>query len=341
MKKLTILAGLITVAALLGGCGSEAAQESSAQTKLDTLRLAYMTGGFDQYTALIGLEQGIFEKYGINLETTEYVAGIKTVDAVANGTADVGMMANYATVNRFGNTWRETNLIIISQLGASESKEASNNGLYVAPEYVDNLQALDGSTGFVAQIGTFNEYVTSLAIEHIGLEESRQNIVATDSNQTTLAIVQNGEATAVYAGASLGERLEEYGWKLAVPLEDLEVINGSFFITTSEFNEENTELLARFLQAVQESFDYIQAHLDETGEYLSAATGVEKADFVANWSSMVSELGFSEEGAQDLEAMEEWCYQHGNFSEEFAIRDFINVDAARLAFPERVSVELE
>ena len=115
MKKriISLAAAAVFVLGTLAGCGNSSTQTtdktassdaSSSGGDLVTVRDAVMTGQLDQYATEIGLWQGIFEKYGIDLQTTEFVAGINTIDAVVNGTADIGMMADYAAVNRLGNT---------------------------------------------------------------------------------------------------------------------------------------------------------------------------------------------------------------------------------------------
>lgn len=116
MKKriISLAAAAVFIIGTLAGCGNSSTQTtdktassdaSSSGGDLVTVRDAVMTGQLDQYATEIGLWQGIFEKYGIDLQTTEFVAGINTIDAVVNGTADIGMMADYAAVNRLGNTW--------------------------------------------------------------------------------------------------------------------------------------------------------------------------------------------------------------------------------------------
>jgi hypothetical protein len=72
---------------------------------------------------------------------------------------------------------------------------------------------------------------------------------------------------------------------------------------------------------------------------LETKIGIKAEDFVANWSSMESKIGFTEDGAAHLQEMEEWAYNHGSFDEEYNVRDFINTEAAELAFPERVTIE--
>ncbi len=335
-SKKRILSGLFAALFLLtaAGCGSEEA--SGNAEGLTKFRLAVMTNGFDHYLAVVGLEQGIFEKYGLDVEMTEYGRGINTIDAVANGTADVGNMADYAAVNRLGNTLHDTNLIIFSEQSGGG---VQNGGLYVAPEYADDLQKLDGSTGFISILGTVSDYQTSVAIKYLGLNEADQHIIAADSQQTSLALAQNGEASAIYTSGSAGEYFEKFGWELAVTSQELGIETYGYFLTTEEYNAENKETLARFLQASQETFDYIKDHLDETAAFLESKIGIKSEDFISNWSSINSKLGFTEEGAAHLQTMEEWAFEHGSFPESYDVRQFINTEAAELAFPERVTIE--
>lgn len=329
------VAGLFAVLMIFSVTGCGEAEEVSANG-LTKVRFAVMTNGFDHYLAVVGLDQGIFEKYGLNVEMTEYGRGINTIDAVVNGTADIGNMADYAAVNRLGNTLHDTNLIIFSE---QRGGGVQTGGLYVAPEYADNLQALDGSTGFISILGTISDYQTSVVIQYLGLDESKQNIIAADSQQTSLALAQNNEASAIYTDGTAGAYFEKYGWKLAIPSEELGIQTYAYFLTTEEYNRENKETLAQFLLALQETYDYIMANLDETAAFLEARIGVKAEDFVNTWSSSVSRLGFTEEGAVHLQTLEEWAYQHGSFTEDYDVRQFINVEAAKLAFPERVTLK--
>lgn len=339
-RMMKVLAGVLAVLTVFsfGGCGkdSDRAATAGGAGELTRVRLAVMTNGFDHYLAVVALEQGIFEKYGLDVEMTEYGRGINTIDAVVNGTADIGNMADYAAVNRLGNTLHDTNLIIFSEQNGGG---VQNGGLYVAAEYADNLQALDGSKGFVSILGTVSDYQTSEVIRYLGLDEAKQNIIAADSLQTCLALAQNNDASAIYASGSTGAYLEKFGWVLAVPSEELDIHTYGYFLTTSEYNENNQETLAKFLQAAQESFDYIKANLDETAAFLETRIGVKAEDFVANWSSIISRIGFTQDGVDHLQAMEEWAYEHGSFTESYDVRDFINTEAAELAFPERVTLD--
>ncbi len=341
MKKriISIVATLALSVGLLSGCGSTSDTKSSksSDSDLTTVRLAVMTGQLDQYAAEVGLWQGIFEKYGIDLQTTEFVAGINTIDAVVNGTADIGNMADYAAVNRLGNTLEDTNLQIFSQLSAGQT--AQSGGLYLDPKYKDDLKSLDGSAGFMYQEGTVYYYYTGKCIEYLGLDESKQNLINTDSSQTRLALIQQGGASAVYASGSEANYIEDAGWVLAATSEELGIETGSYFLATDNYISENKEVLAQFLEAVDESTQYINDHLDESAEYLASKLGVKAEDFKANWENYTFDPGFSEEATTHLEDIEKWAYEHGSFDTDYNVRDFITTDVVKIAFPDDVTIK--
>lgn len=333
MKK-KVYGIILTVVIAAGAVNVQAAEKSSGEP--EALRCAVMTGNLDHYTTEIGKWQGIFEKNGVALETTEFVAGINTIDSVVNGLADIGNMADYAAVNRLGNTQNETDLKIFSELSGAGLR---NGGLYVAPKYEDDLEALDGSEGFMTMTGTVNDYYTSLAIEYLGLDENKQNIINTDSAQTQLSLAQSGAASAIVASGSNATYLEQYGWKLAVGSEELGIETGAYFLAKEDFIKENPELLAKFLDGVKESYEYINDNLDESAEYLEGKIGIKAEDFKTQWESYQLATGFTEEAAVHLEKIEKWAFERGRFDEDYNIRDFIDTSIVEIAAPDKVTIK--
>lgn len=145
MRKRQMLTWITAVTlgmSLLSGCSKSSGQaentttagsavSSSAETKtsetsgnndLKVVREAVMSNNLDQWLAIIGTEKGFFEDEGIKLEVTEFAAGINTVDAIVTGQADIGVLADYAAVNRIGNTQDKTNLRILFRLATGRRK---------------------------------------------------------------------------------------------------------------------------------------------------------------------------------------------------------------------------
>ncbi len=346
IKKVFSLSIVVTLLiSSLTGCAGSAAKANDTKTGSETstsdgekqtrtIRVGYMTGMPDQYAGYIGTQQGIFEKYGINIESSEYAAGINTVDAIATGTVDVGLLADFAAVNRIGNTLDATNLVIFTELALSEP---NIGGLYVAPQYAEDLKTLDGSEGWITQIGTVWEYYNWQSQNYIGIDPEKQNVVQTDSKQTSLALAQQGNASAIVAHGADGRRFAEQGWVLAVSSKDIGIKTGIYLVTTREFLSANNDLVADYLRALNESIDYISANTESSAIAAEAKFGVLKDDFILAWNSYNFELGFTEEGAAHLEKVGKWALEHGKYSKEYDIRKFIDTSAAEKAIPDKVT----
>lgn len=334
-KKIISLALVIILATMsLVGCGKEADSVNTSSKKgLVKVRVAVMTGTFTQYTALIGKQQGIFEKNGIDLEITEYAAGVNTIDAVVAGQADIGNMADYAAVNRIGNTLDTNNLVIVSEIQGGAVK----GFLYTAPKYVDDLNQLDGK-GFVNSIGTVSEYYNSKIFSYLGFDESEQNLVNSDSTTTSLALAQSGDVAAAFSSGSSSSYYEEVGWEKAIDASELGIETYSYYLTTNTFNSSNTQLLANFLKATQESYDYIMDNLDETAKYLESTLGISADDFKNDWSVAESRIGFSPEGVEQLKEIGDWAYKNGRYDKEYDISQYINTDALQKVYPDKVTI---
>lgn len=331
------LAAVLAISSLsLAACANNG-NKSENGDKPRVLRVANMTGQPDQYADYIGIEQGIFKKYNIDVQTTEFVAGINTIDSVVTGTADTGLLADFAAANRFGNTLHATNLVIFSDLSAGSS---NNGGIYVAPKYANDTASLDGSEGWITNIGTVTEYYNWQAQTFLGLDPAKQKSIQADSSLTRLALAQNGGASAAVVTGSEIKRFEEQGWVKVADSNDVGINVYAYLITTKEFAEANTELLTDYLKALKESFEYINANLDESAEKISARFGIDADDFKSNWKQLNLRSGLAEDGAAHLSKIKDWAFENGKFPEDYNIRQFYYTKAAKAAFPDEVTVDL-
>lgn len=345
IKKLKTLISLSVVFTLivfsLTGCSSKEAKADNGGTvtengkELRTIRVAFMTGQPDHYAAVIGQEEGIYAKHGIKIEATEYPYGINTIDAIANGTADVGQCADFAGVNRIGNTLQYNQLVFYAELSTSN---ATTGGVYVDPEYADDLSKLENSAGWITSIGTRTEYSNWYAQTALGLDPDKQKAVNTDSTQTALAAAMNKDASVVLSSGSQALKYEELGWKLVATSDQVSAVTGSYLVTSKAYIDGNSDVLADYIAALDESIKYINEHLDEVGERLGKKLGVIPENFKADWKTPTFVIGFTEEGVKNLEEIEKWAASHGKFEKDYNIREFIITTALEKVFPDRVTI---
>lgn len=336
-----ILAGI--TALTLTACGGSApsaedtgaASGSAAESnngELTPLRVAIMTNESSQWYAVIGDETGIFAEHGIQAEITEFAAGVNTIDAVVTGQADVGNLADYAAVNRIGNTQDAGNLRILTRYSSG-----SNGNLYVDSKKITSLKDLAGQP-FVTQPGTVWDYWNAKTYEAAGIGEKDQNIINADSAASGVALLTTGQAAAMWANGTNAAKLEEAGLKALTTLADLDLTIDAYFITTDTFVQEQPELVKEYLAALQDVADWIKENPEETAEILEKRADIPKEQTISNLESYSLTLDFPQSTLDHLNDIKKWAVDRGSFT-DYEIADYVDLTALKAAVPDADSID--
>lgn len=333
-----IIAGL---AAGVTGCGNSSNSQSAAakgennQTTeeglAETIRLGVWTGGVDQYIAIVGQEQGIFQKHGITLEVTEFAAGINTIDAIVTGQEDVGMIADFAGVNRIGNTSEDSNIRIIGRYTT-----AKNYSLYVKPEEVKELEDLAGK-GLATNPGTILDYYSALTYEKAGIKKEDQKLVNVDSGQAALGVLSNGEAVAYWTTGTTAKKLEELGMKELLTMDELGVSVDAYYVSSEEYIADHEETLENFFEAVKETEAWILENQEKTAEIVEEKSSIPAEQVLQNLEASELLLDFKQDSVEHLNEIKNWALGAGLFEQDYEIKDFVNTTALEKVFPEEVT----
>ena len=333
------LAFSLTISAT--GCGSNASSVS-AKTNDEV--------GFDnpdEFTIRIGVNSldnnfllkildnhtGFLKDQGITLETTEFSAGINTIDAITTDTVDIGLFATYAGVNRIGNTLSDSKLRAFAMIDKS-----SNYKLYANPDTVAKPEDLVGHIG-VSQAGVVFEYYYGELFNQYGIDPKDVTITNVGSVQEALALAANNGGDAYWTGSANYGKFEEKGWKPVIGIDDLGIYMYTFLVADESYLQAHQHEVAKYLQASEEGFKYIDENLDEFAEWVTADTGLDKEIFKAEWNSRRHYYSFEQEAYDDLVKIKNWCYENDRFDTNYKIEEYINTDALAEAFPDRVSWE--
>ena len=114
---------------------------------------------------------------------------------------------------------------------------------------------------------------------------------------------------------------------------------GIYLVTTREYISEHADILADYLRALNESIDYISANVEAVSKRAEAKFGILAEDFVSTWNSYNFELGFTAEGAEHLEEVNDWAFEHGRFDTAYDIREYIDTSAVESAVPAKVTIK--
>lgn len=343
-KKIT---GVICLAALavLTGCGGKhpaekndaserSRQETKKQSSTDdgfTIRVGVNSGDQNQVLKIVDEHTGLFSNKGIDLEVTEFANGINTIDALELGQLDVGLFADYAGVNRFGNTIGNTELKAFTQFYVTDQ-----SFLYVNPEHISQPEDLY-QANLVSCAGVVYEYYYGKLFEKYGIDASKIKLKNVGSTQEALALAAQGTGDSFWANAQTKPMFEKYGWKKYVSIGDIGATQYAFLIAKDSYLKEHQEDVIRYLETSEEGITYITEHLDEVAQWVEDELGLDKDLYISSWQGVEHGFGFSKEAYEDLNNVKKWCYENKKFDTDFDISEFINTDALEVLEPDKVT----
>lgn len=357
MKKKTmkngtrkILTLLLLLVVLTAGCGKtqgdtarqekKQTQSSSSNQELTTIRAGVMTGITEHYIAAIGKEKGIYEKYGIDLQVTEFSTGVEAVGAVTLGQLDIAECLDYGVVNRIGQTSKDTNLKILAEnyeTNVEQESASSANQFYVNPDKIKELKDIKGRNISVA-LGTVNEYQDAKVYELAGLTGKDVNQVALDSISMTPAATESGQIDAVWAAGAAAVKIQKLGWKSILKASDVGLLTRNFEVSSREFAEKDHDALVNYFKARDEIVNYIEGNVEEAAKLVKDKISVEEDIFKGQIAGNKNQSVFTQDIVSEETTLKDWAYKNGNFDTDFSYTDFIDVSALKEAFPDRVDI---
>lgn len=346
-KSLTkiLTAALLTLTVALTGCGGSGnsgntdnlASESAATDEQEptTIRLGVMTGNADAWLAAIGKETGIYEKHGLDIQVTEFAAGINTVDAITTNQIDIGQTADFAGINRIGNTVNQTTLRYFAGITYQ-----ANTKLYVNPEKIKTVEDLKGKN-IITLLGTVWEYWNASAVQSAGYTNDDVVYKAVDSMQDGLAVAYAGDADAFFASGENARRLEEYGWTSLLDQSELGLTTYALYMANQEYLDANKDTVVDFLEATQEIMDYIANNTDAAADIMNDQAGLEQDVFKNQVAAVHYRLDITQDAYDGLKKVAEWTQANGYYENAFDIADFLNTDALSEAYPDKITYKTE
>lgn len=324
MKKRVIGLSLVLVLVLgMTGCGSK-----SENKEKETLRLGVTTGLKDHYIALIGEKEGFFEENGIDIELVEFATGIETIDATTSGQVDIGKAADFAIVNRIGNTEENFQGKLIGKFESSQ-----NYALYVNPKQVSTLEDLKGKA-VVTNPGTILDYLYALTYQKLGITENDVNVLNVSSGQEAIGVLSQNEAVAYWANGNAAQKIQEIGFEKLIGMEELNASVDDYYVASDNYIASNKTTSENFLKAVKETEDWIEENQSEAVKIIADKLGVEETLIQANLSSATLGLDFSKDTENHLEEIQEFNAEKGFYEKSYNIQKFINTEPLKNALPD-------
>ncbi len=307
--------------------GAQSADTGAASGDVTPLRFGAMTGNIEHLIVTVGKDQGIFEKNGIDLQVTEYAAGINTVDALTMGQLDVGIAADFAILNRTGNVEKSDLKITANYANAGSAQ------LFANPETVKDKDDLKGKR-LINLPGVIYEYWNVLTAQTLGLSEGEYSMVNVDSQPSAVVVASQGDGDAFWAGGEVAAQLAGYGWKPVMSLSDIGAISTFFFIASETYAKDNADTLKKFYKAFNESIDYIKNNIDDAAKVVTAKVGLDAEKFKQVIAAYDLGIQFKQKTFDYLDGVNKWLKDNKYYKNPFETKDLLFLDAAREEYPD-------
>ncbi|MGN0484491.1 MAG: ABC transporter substrate-binding protein [Lachnospiraceae bacterium] len=311
-KRIAAVLGVSLLFAFVTGCGSE-------KTDSDTIRLGVFTGGADQFLAVIGQEQGIFEKHKIQIKTTEFASGIGTVDAMVTGQEDMGLITDYAGVNRIGSTKEDCNIKILACYTTADSFWT----FYANPKLATSTKDL-ANQGVTAIPGTALDYYNAVTFQDAGIEKKEQKLVNVDSEQVAVGIIANGEAAGGWLSAGSAAKAEAQGLKPILTMKDLGLTVDGYYVANDSFLKEKESTAEAFLAAIQETEKWVADHPDDAVKTIEEKTNMPQEQVKASLQANHLVLDLDDSSLEHLTQIKNWAIKEGVFTQDFDIQQYVD-----------------
>lgn len=230
---------------------------STAAPELDAaepplVRIAH--GAFNEKIAAlwVGVEQGLFRKHGVNVEVINIRSGPQTIAALAAGEIQIAYTIPGTVLSAAAG-----GMDIAFFAGLVNRAD----GDFVAVSGLRNAEALKGKKVGVQSIGGGVWSMTMLALEHLGLEPTRDKIllmVLGDQSVLTQAIATGG-IDATYLSYTYSAPLKDKGFNVLVDMGKAPIVyQGLALATQRSYLKQNPQLVDSLLRGVVESVAFIQ-----------------------------------------------------------------------------------
>lgn len=285
MKRHGIRGGLIAAGAaamlVLSSCGGgdDAPTETDQDTAQEADELTQVSIGVipivDVAPIYLGVQEGIFEEHGLEVELTLAQGGAAIIPAVESGDFDFGFSNTTSLV--IGKS-RGLPLQLVAP-GPQTTGEAGNDfSSLLVPEdsEVESIADLEGMNVAVNTLNNINDTVLKEGVRQAGGDRDAMNLVEVafpdmggqleSGNVDAIMAVEPFATLAKNAGA------REIYSPYAEPIEDL-MIAGYF--TNTDKIENDPEVVESFIAAMKESQQYAEDNPDAAKEILSEYTQIE------------------------------------------------------------------
>lgn len=297
MKKVKTIFGLIVALVMtfaVYGCNNSSSANNN--TTEEPMELSYI--GLKVYDPVyIAMEKGFFEKYGVNVNLVDLVAGGATaVQMIESGNADAGLLSYMALVNAVN---EGMNVKGVADLQSSFEDAPLEEFFVMKDSGINSIKDLKGKKIAINLVKSSFHYTWLMALEQAGMSEDDVEFVVLSFDQQILAL-ENGQVDAIGLMSPYSAEARNNN-QLKTLYDATDIFGEKQFcdiIASTTFAAKNPETMKAFVSGITDAMNWAMENQQEAKEIISKYTGID--------ASKILDYRFQENGAVIMDDVQYW-----------------------------------
>ena len=203
--------------------------------------------------------------------------------------------------------------------------------LYVNPEKIKSDEDLKGAK-IVTYRATIIDYFNTLLGEKIGADLSDNLLTAADG-ATGLAAVVSGDADATWATGAGALKLLGAGQVKYLNIKDINTYVDSYYVTSDEYLDKNSDVVVKFFKAVKEAEEWILAHKEETASIADKTAQIPTEQALTTFEEVGFLLDLPADSIDHLESIKSYLIKNEILTEDYKVSDYADTSALKKSNP--------
>jgi NitT/TauT family transport system substrate-binding protein len=226
---------------------------SQAQ-ELKKIRIGYPSTSFRQSNVWVAKEEGLFKKYGLEVEPIFLRGGQVATQALASGDPPIVNIGTVVQANLTG-----FNLVLVAAV------ETKYDQIVFARSEIKKLEQLKGKRFGISGFGAATHYAAIILARHLNLDPSKDlTLLPGGPDAERLAALNAGKIDATFFSSSGAPPARKMGFNELLQIADLGVeVQGNGFATSRDYIRANRDTVKSALKGFVEAIYYIFANKKE------------------------------------------------------------------------------
>jgi NitT/TauT family transport system substrate-binding protein len=220
---------------------------------LKRIRIGYPSISFRQSNVWVAREQGLFNKYGLEVEPVLLRGGQIATQALVSGDPPIVNIGTVVQANLAGHS-----LVLVAAV------ETKYDMIVFARPGITQLEQLKGKRLGITGFGSTTHYASTILLKHLNFEPKDFALIPSGLDPERIGMVKSGVLDATLITSSGAPLARKAGLTELLQIGDLGVeVQGNGFATSRAYVASNRDIVKSALKGFVEAIYYVYANKKE------------------------------------------------------------------------------